>query len=1445
MSHSRLIQTPSPGQRLLRFRGDTVTFLLTSDLPLGKGTAWLRTNLGNAATARREIIREILREEPPLGRDWHDLPMIPLDGRRFTITLPLTEVGHFEAKTLFLPEGDTPPLWPEGLNTAINVQAAGCCAGNVVYNAFVRQFGPNKTGGTRPSPEQAACISSLDAAGYTVIPRSGTFRDLIRELDFIFGHLGCRYLQLLPIHPTPTTYARMGRFGSPYASLSFTAVDPGLAEFDPAATPLEQFTELLDAVHARQGRLILDIAINHTGWAARLHETHPEWLCRDAQGRIEMPGAWGVVWADLTKLDYRHQDLWAYIARVFLIWCRRGVDGFRCDAGYMIPVKAWRYIVAMVREQYPDTIFFLEGLGGKISVTRDLLNTANLDWAYSELFQNYDQAQIGNYLPESFDIGSTDGVMIHFCETHDNNRLAATSAVWARMRTALCALFSQNGGFAFANGVEWLATEKINVHEAMSLNWGAADNLVDHLRRLIDLLKTHPAFHDQTELRFLHDGTANGMVLLRHHRPSGAKLLVAVNLTDREPITLSWYPDQAPPPPYRDLLTGRPVEPTRDGDRMHLHLEPGQTFCLSPLRDGGGGPGTVDSPTRVDRQRLRAKVMEAWVRYNGIGHLGDWDPDAEADRLVHDPLAWCAAMNPRGDGARAVNWRWPEDLRREVMIPPGHFLLVRAPHPFRARVAETRDTLAQEESLTAADGSHFALFPPLPTPAAHQSLSLRLSVFGPAECRHDHGALLLLADPDAVKVRTRFDRHDILKTPRMFLATNGRGGMCRASVRWGELPSKYDALLAANLSPLHPEDRRVLFTRCRGWIVFQGYSTEIHTDCLESFSHHPDGRGRWHFHVPTGQGENIHLLVDMEMIPDRNVTRLRFRRIHGERKYGLLNAALDDAAPVRLILRPDIEDRNFHEVTKAYTGPETHFPRAISPRPDGFDFTPGPGRRLSVSLSNGQFHSEPEWYYMVHRPLDAERGQDPHSDLFSPGYFSAWLPAGGEAVLTADADGHSFPASSMSPATTHDIGHPESPVFGDESQMDFPAAVEMAPALSAALSRFVVRRDGFRTVIAGYPWFLDWGRDTLIVVRGLIADGRLRESADILTQFALFERNGTLPNMIRGNDAGNRDTSDAPLWFFVACADLVRTAGETSFLAAMAGDRSIREVLTSLARSILGGTPNGIRVDPESGLVYSPSHFTWMDTNYPAATPRQGYPVEIQAFWHFALTFLSGVDPENRRLWRSLAADVRKSITSLFFRPDKGHFADCLHSEPGCGARRAVPDDHLRPNQLFLITLDAVDDPALTRPTLLACESLLVPGAIRTLADRPVDFPLPVRYRDRPLNDPRHPYWGRYDGDEDTRRKPAYHNGTAWTWPFPSFCEAWVKVYGDDGVPAAKAWLASITRLLDAGCAGQPPEIVDGDHPHLQRGCDAQAWGVSEALRVWRLLDAMTAPPLS
>jgi predicted glycogen debranching enzyme len=321
--------------------------------------------------------------------------------------------------------------------------------------------------------------------------------------------------------------------------------------------------------------------------------------------------------------------------------------------------------------------------------------------------------------------------------------------------------------------------------------------------------------------------------------------------------------------------------------------------------------------------------------------------------------------------------------------------------------------------------------------------------------------------------------------------------------------------------------------------------------------------------------------------------------------------------------------------------------------------------------------------------------------------------------------------------------------------------------------------------------------------------------------------------MIRGSDAGNRDTSDAPLWFAVACGELAAVEGHDGFLKSDCGGRRVSQVLGSIVRSYLAGTPNGVRMDPESGLIFSPSHFTWMDTNFPAGSPRQGYPIEIQVFWHAALAFLARIEKKQCRQWQALAGQVRESLLRFFWRPEAGCLSDCLHADPGQPASSARPDDAVRPNQLLAITLGAIESADHMRRILAACEELLIPGAIRSLADRPVKHPIAIQHNGSDLNDPHRPYWGAYCGDEDTRRKPAYHNGTAWTWPFPAYCEAWALAYGEAGRQTALAWLTSSIGLLESGCLGHLPEILDGDYPHTARGCDAQAWGASEWVRVW------------
>jgi predicted glycogen debranching enzyme len=685
---------------------------------------------------------------------------------------------------------------------------------------------------------------------------------------------------------------------------------------------------------------------------------------------------------------------------------------------------------------------------------------------------------------------------------------------------------------------------------------------------------------------------------------------------------------------------------------------------------------------------------------------------------------------------------------------------------------------------------------------------------------HAKASLMLLHDA-APKIRSVYYRKDWEEGGLRLLSTNGTGAMVMIPIEWGRVLGRYDTFLGANLHPQVPADKWILISRCRAWVVYQDYSQNINTHCLEKFIIDKNLHGFWYYRVPAGRGKHINLNIQAVLQWQANAVQIVFEREKADKEQG----GLPDDETIELIIRPDIENRSYHEITKAYLGPEHQWPEAIQQRKSGFKFQADSQHQLNTDMPGSEFIFEPEWHYMIHRPEDESRGFDPSGDLFSPGYFKLNVKGGESVIFNAEA------TNASEPFNPKKISLPRSSTAAPKIK-EQASCFGFREILESALRQFIVRRGSLRTVMAGYPWFLDWGRDAIIVTRGLIAAGELDSARQILTLFGQYEENGTLPNMLQGENAANRDTSDAPLWFVAACRDMVEKEQNDAWLDESCGSRTIRDILYSIIHSYINGTTNNIRMDAETGLIFSPSHFTWMDTNHPAGTPREGYPVEIQALWYAALAFLSRVDAAKGQ-WSELAKKVQRSM-GTYFRLESGNYlADCLLATPNTPVRHAIADDALRPNQLFAITMGAIEDEGLCRGILDACQELLVPGGIRSLANRAIRHPLEITHGGRLLSDPHQPYRGRYEGDEDTSRKPAYHNGTAWTWPFPSFCEAWARVYGNTSRQTALAWLGSIKNLLEDGCIGQVPEILDGDFPHQQRGCPAQAWSVSETLRVW------------
>ena len=350
--------------------------------------------------------------------------------------------------------------------------------------------------------------------------------------------------------------------------------------------------------------------------------------------------------------------------------------------------------------------------------------------------------------------------------------------------------------------------------------------------------------------------------------------------------------------------------------------------------------------------------------------------------------------------------------------------------------------------------------------------------------------------------------------------------------------------------------------------------------------------------------------------------------------------------------------------------------------------------------------------------------------------------------------------------------------------------------------------DEVRTVIAGYHWFTDWGRDTMISLEGLtLCTGRQREAGYIVRTFGHYVRDGLIPNMFpEGTKEGLYHTADATLWFFHAVDRYVRATEDRVTL------RQLLPTLKSIVDHHARGTRFGIAVDPSDGLLRQGQEgyqLTWMDAKVDGwvVTPRRGKAVEINALYYNALRILQGFleeegDAANARRMEELALRARESFNARFWYDEGQYLYDVVD-----------PDDTaLRPNQIFAISLDhPVLDRSRWEPVLRTVQrELLTPAGLRSLARNHPDFK------------------ARYDGDLRAR-DAAYHQGTVWGWLIGPFVDAWLKVYPDDR-ETARSFLEGFAPHLGDACIGTISEVFDAEEPYTPRGCIAQAWSVAEAL---------------
>jgi len=372
--------------------------------------------------------------------------------------------------------------------------------------------------------------------------------------------------------------------------------------------------------------------------------------------------------------------------------------------------------------------------------------------------------------------------------------------------------------------------------------------------------------------------------------------------------------------------------------------------------------------------------------------------------------------------------------------------------------------------------------------------------------------------------------------------------MARLCADLGRVNSKYDCALGANLNPTVPVDRHVFVKRIRAWVNADGFLSPLDFNNLTLFT--VGSPAVWQFVANAGDGRTVEIELRAEMLEEKNTTVFQFSRPTEKGAHG---KQLPVSADVRLTVRVDIEDRNFHSETKRNGGADFHFSsntHALDKKV-GFAFKPANDRQLQVFADVGEYHPQPEWSENIPHPVEQSRGQTGSGDAYSPGWFEIPLAKGAVATLVLSAELEEVKTSKRNSTSNK-------PTASFEMQLE------------CAAKQFVVRRDDGKTVIAGYPWFLDWGRDSLICARGLLAAGMVGEVKQLLLTFAKFEKDGTLPNTIHGNDVSNRDTSDAPLWFAVVCEDL---ADEKFFNMPVDGSRTIRDVLTSIAENYSKGTP--------------------------------------------------------------------------------------------------------------------------------------------------------------------------------------------------------------------------------------------------------------------------------
>lgn len=634
-----------------------------------------------------------------------------------------------------------------------------------------------------------------------------------------------------------------------------------------------------------------------------------------------------------------------------------------------------------------------------------------------------------------------------------------------------------------------------------------------------------------------------------------------------------------------------------------------------------------------------------------------------------------------------------------------------------------------------------------------------------------------------------------------WMETNGLGGWAGSSIT-GMQTRRYHGLLVAATQP--PTERKVLVSKLDETIRCGQESFALSTnDYGDTVS--PEGYQHLVSFTRNLFPEWIYAVNDFRL--KKTITM-----IQGENSTLIIYEVLDAPESFTLELLPLLAFRDYH----ALGSKRDSFIQTSCFTDDTFSIKPyAELPSVYLKIPGSRFQASPDWYYHFHYNQEAYRGQDAREDLFCPGTFSICLQKGDKLGILL---------STEDPADRNLFACLEKEKQRKQSLISSPFTGTMLQYLQLAADQFIVQRaESLKTIIAGYHWFTDWGRDTMIALPGLcLATGRNADAKNILTTFANHISEGMLPN--RFCDAGDQpeyNTADATLWFFVAIHHYHTITGDDAFISTML------PVLEDIIQWHIRGTRYHIKVS-EDGLLYAGEpgvQLTWMDARVGdwVVTPRTGKPVEIQALWYNALCIyqdlskgLSQTDTTLQTV--RLIQLINENFLKKFWNPELNCLYDCLNEED-------IPVNEIRPNQVFAISLPypLLEAQEACQVIDIVKKHLLTPAGLRSLSDQDPNY--------QPV----------YGGDQ-VKRDGAYHQGTVWAWLIGPYIDALIRYKTDSGIAESVRIITNFAAHLEEACLGSVSEIFDGDAPHYPKGCVSQAWSVAELLRVitqYRLVPAI------